>query len=82
MSEDHRVIKKLREDAASNPLAWLFAHDALELLVYVDRLRAENQRLRGLLVRWMAAYPTTHDVHGDELQWVKDTKKALEVSDE
>ena len=46
MSEDHRVIKKLREDAASNPLAWLFAHDALELLVYVDRLRAENQRLR------------------------------------
>ena len=45
MSEDHRVIKKLREDAASNPLAWLFAHDALELLVYVDRLRAENQRL-------------------------------------
>lgn len=60
------------------------SHRVYRRLKEIDRLRDENERLReevskrdGLLCRWRAAYPATHDIHGAVLPWHQDTLAIL-----
>lgn len=71
----------LQHDRFRDPGTWMFGicrDDVVGLLVEWDELRAENERLRDLLGRWVADCPEiTHNIAGQPISLVQDTLIAL-----
>lgn len=76
-SVELETMRRLIADATKAEVESLCSQ-VIELAAENESLRAETERLRELLVRWLEAVPGTHTLlDGRPLPWVNDTLVAL-----